>query len=73
MKKLLILIIITLVTILIIVTAINGLRIGNLEILGIRGMQEKNNELDTKIEEATRLASTDFKKAQSQVTDNIRN
>ena len=64
MKKLLILIIITLVTILIIVTAINGLRIGNLEILGIRGMQEKNNELDTKIEEATRLASTDFKKAQ---------
>ena len=72
MKKLLILIIITLVTILIIVTAINGLRIGNLEILGIRGMQEKNNELDTKIEEATRLASTDFKKAQSQVTDNMK-
>ena len=72
MKKLLILIIITLITILIIVTAINGLKIGKLEILGIRGMQEKNEELDIKIQEATRLASTDFKKAQSEVTENMK-
>ncbi len=72
MKKLLILSIIVLLTILIVITAINGLHIGGLEILGIRGMQEKNAELDNKIQEATKLASTDFKKAQTQVTDNMK-
>lgn len=72
MKKLLILSIITLLTILIIVTAINGLHIGSLEILGIKGMQAKNEDLDEKIQEATRLASTDFKNAQTQVTDNMK-
>ena len=72
MKKLLIIIIITLLIILIAVTAINGLHIGSLEILGIKGMQEKNEELDSKIQEATLLASTEFKNAESQVTSNMK-
>ena len=52
MKKLLITIVIVLLTILTIVAVIRGLQIGNLEILGITGMNEKNAELDAEISEA---------------------
>lgn len=63
MKKLLISIIIILVLILAGITIINGLEIGNLKILGITEIKKQNEDLDTKIKEATKLASTDYPKA----------
>ena len=63
MKKLLISIIIILVLILVGITIINGLEIGNLKILGITEIKKQNEDLDTKIKEATKLASTDYPKA----------
>ena len=60
MKKLLITIFIVLITILTIVTIIRGLQIGGLEILGITGMREKNAQLDEEIDQATKLASTNY-------------
>ena len=63
MKKLLISIIIILVLILVGITIINGLEIGNLKILGITEIKKQNEDLDTKIKEATKLASTDYLKA----------
>ena len=63
MKKLLISIIIILVLILTGYTIIEGLKIGNLEILGITEIKKQNEKLDEKIKEATKKASTDYPKA----------
>ena len=63
MKKLLISIIIILVLILTCFTIIKGLEIGNLKILGITEIKKQNEELDNKIKEATKMASTDYPKA----------
>ena len=62
MKKLLILIVIALLTLLTVLTMFRGLQLGGLTILGIQGMKEKNSELESEIEQATKLASTDFPK-----------
>lgn len=67
MKKLLLLILITLLVILNVYVVINGLTLGNITILGIKGIQDKNAELDTTIEQATKLASTDYPKALSNI------
>ena len=48
MKKLLILILIALLSALSIFVVIQGINIGNLEILGIKGIQQRSNELDQK-------------------------
>lgn len=70
MKKVLILILIALLLALTLFIAINGVQIGNLEILGVTGIQDRNNELEEKIAQATKLASTDYKKAVSTVQEN---
>lgn len=62
MKKLLISIIIILVLILTGITIINGLEIGKLKILGITEIKKQNKDLDNKIKDATKLASTDYQK-----------
>lgn len=62
MKKLLLSILTVLVIILTAITMINGLKIGNINILGIMEMKQKNEELDTTVKEATKLASTDYQK-----------
>lgn len=62
MKKLLLSVITVLLIILIVVTMINGLKIGNINILGIAQMKTKNNELDNTINEATKLASTGYQR-----------
>lgn len=62
MKKLLICIIIILVLILTGITIVNGLEIGNFKILGITEIKKQNEDLDNKIKEATKLASTDYQK-----------
>lgn len=62
MKKLLLSILTVLVIILTAITMIKGLKIGNINILGIMEMKQKNEELDTTVKEATKLASTDYQK-----------
>lgn len=62
MKKLLILIVIVLLTTLTCLTIFKGLQVGSLQILGIYGMKEKNDQLDNEISKATKLASADFPK-----------
>lgn len=70
MKKVLILILIALLLALTLFIAINGVQIGKLEILGVTGIQDRNSELEEKIAQATKLASTDYKKAVSTVQEN---
>ena len=70
MKKVLILILIALLLALTMFVAINGVQIGKLEILGVTGIQDRNSELEEKIAQATKLASTDYKKAVSTVQEN---
>ena len=72
MKKLLILILIALLLTLSIFLVIQGIHIGNFEILGIRDIQAKSNELDEKIQEATKLAEKDYKQAVSNVETNAK-
>jgi len=73
MKKLLILILIALLVTLTIFIVLNGVQIGNFEILGITSIQERNDELDQKIQQATKLASTDYKKIVSTLEENAQN
>ena len=72
MKKLLILILITLLLVLTGIVAIRGVQIGKLEILGIKGIQAKSAELDEKIQEAGKLAQKDFQQAVKEVEDNTK-
>lgn len=72
MKKLLILILIALLLALTIFIVIQGVNIGNVEILGIRGIQEKSTELDGKIQQATSLAEKTYKQAVSDVDNNAK-
>ena len=62
MKKLLLSIITVLIIALTAVTMINGLHIGNINILGISQMKTKNDELDSTVKDATKLASTEYQK-----------
>ena len=70
MKKLLISILIALLLILSIFIAINGLDVGKIEVLGIRGINQKNSELDQKIQQATQLSTIDYQKAVDEVEEN---
>lgn len=72
MKKLLILVLIGLLLTLSIFIVINGVAIGNIEILGIKGIQDKSAQLDEKIQEAAKLASKDFPQAVNSVKDNAK-
>lgn len=67
MKKLLILILIALLLTLTMFLVIQGINIGNFEILGVKGIQEKNNNLDAKIQQAAKLVEKDYKQAVSNV------
>lgn len=67
MKKLLLLVLIALLLALNIYVVFNGLGIGSISILGVKGIQDKNDELDTTIEQTTKLASTDYPKALSNI------
>lgn len=72
MKKLLILIIIVLFAILTFTTILKGISLGPVQILGIGGIKEKNDELDSLVTQATKLASTDFPSAESSVKNNVK-
>ena len=58
MKKLIISILVILLIVLTGMTVVKG----NINILGISELKKENDELDTKVKEATKLASTDYQK-----------
>ena len=60
MKKILISIVIVLILALTVVTVLNGINLGNFTVLGINNIKEESSKLETKIEEATKLASTTY-------------
>lgn len=72
MKKLLIVLLITLVLALTIFTVVNGLEIGSFEILGIKGIQAKDANLEKSVTEATKLASSEFPNKVSQLNTNMK-
>lgn len=72
MKKLLVLILIALLIILCAYTALQGLNIGGVEILGFQGIKARSDQLDQRIELAARRAQTDYPKALSIVKSNTK-
>lgn len=72
MKKLLTLILIALLVILCVYTAVEGFSIGPVEILGIQGIKEKNNQLDALLEKATYLANVDYKQVCNELEINTK-
>ena len=72
MRKLLTLILIALLLALSIFIVLQGFEVGSIEVLSFRNIQAKNNELDGKIQEASKLAEKDYKKVVSEVKDNAK-
>ena len=72
MKKLLILILIALLLALSIFIVMQGVEIGSVNILGIRGIQDKSQALDEKIQEAGKLAEKTYAQAVSDVNENAK-
>ncbi len=72
MKKLLILILIGLLVILSIYIAINGFEVGKIEVLSYRGIQQRDNELNEKIQQSSKLVEKDFKQAINGVEESIK-
>lgn len=72
MKKLLILILIALLVALSIFIFIQGVSIGNVEILGIKEIQTKSSDLNEKIQEATVLAEKTYAEAVRDVDTNAK-
>ena len=72
MKKLLILILIALLLALSIFIVMQGVEIGSVDILGIRGIQDKSQALDEKIQEAGKLAEKTYAQAVSDVNENAK-
>ena len=73
MKKLLLITLIILLLALTTFTVMYGANLGQIEILGYEGIVNKNEELDKKIEEATRLASIEYPKKLSEIDTNFKN
>ena len=67
MRKILIALIMVVILVFTGVTVVNGIQIGNFEILGISKVKQKNNDLDTTVKKAPKLASTDYPKALSNI------
>ena len=72
MKKLLILILIALLLALSVFIVMQGVQIGNVTVLGIRGIQDKSEALDEKIQEAGKLAEKDYQQAVTDVNENAK-
>lgn len=72
MKKLLISILIILLLVLCGFTVIKGFSIGNFTVLGLSDIKAKNEELDLAIGEATKLASTEYPKALTDIETDLK-
>ncbi len=70
MKKLLMLILIGLLVALSIFIILNGFEVGSVQVLSYTGIQEKNEELDNKIQQASKLAEKDYKQILSNLQEN---
>ena len=73
MRKLLIGILISLLLILCVYTIVYGINIGNFEILGITQIKEKTDDLDNEINQASKLASSDYPKTLAELTNEYKN
>ena len=71
MKKLLMIIVTVLLIVLLSITVVNGVNIGEFSILGLKTIQEENDELDKAVQEATKMASTDYKNKMSELNNAI--
>lgn len=72
MKKLLILILIALLLILTFYIGMQGVSFGKVEVLGIKGIQAKSAQLDSKLQEAGKLAEKSYAQAVSDVNSNAK-
>ena len=72
MKKLLISAIIILLIVLTGITVVNGITIGKLQILGIKEIKEKDENLTSTVQQATKLASTDYQKKINDLNSEIK-
>ena len=72
MKKLLITTIIILLIILTGITMVKGISIGKLSVLGIKDIKKEDEQLNTTIQQATKLASTDYQKKIDDLNDQIK-
>lgn len=72
MKKLLITTIIILLIILTGITMIKGINVGKLSVLGIKDIKKEDEQLNTTIQQATKLASTDYEKKINDLNDQIK-
>lgn len=72
MKKLLLIITIILILILVAITIVRGIGIGGLNILGIKEIKSKNDELDKIMENATKLASRDYQRKLDDLNETIK-
>lgn len=72
MKKLLITAIIILLIILTGITMIKGINVGKLSVLGIKDIKKEDEQLNTTIQQATKLASTDYQKKLNDLDKNVK-
>ena len=71
MKKLLITAIIILLIILTGITIIKGINVGKLSVLGIKDIKKEDEQLNTTIQQAKKLARTDYQKKKNDLKDQI--
>ncbi len=72
MKKLLLSSLIILLVILSVYIIFEGTKIWDIEILGIKGIKQENDNLDTKLEKAKRLSQVNYKQAVKDLEENIK-
>ena len=71
MKKLLLGIIAFLLVVLIGFTMVQGIKIGNFKIYGIKDLKQNSDNLQGKVEEATKLASSDYQERIDSLNDEM--
>ena len=71
MRKIIIALIMVVILVFTGVTVVNGIQIGNFEILGISKVKQKNDDLDTTVKKATKLASTDYQQKVDELNNKI--
>lgn len=67
MKKILIIVMIVLLSVIAYATVVNGYSIGEFKVLGIKEIQINNNELDIKIQEANKKNTTTYQEKMNQL------
>ena len=72
MKKILLITIIVLLIILLAVSTFKGVQIGKLKILSLSEIKQQNDNLDEKIQQATKVASTDYEQKINELNEEIK-